>query len=81
MVDPTNSTNGGTERLLNITAAKGLLSCSITNRESTAISKCSLNVKDAEGVEWSVDDTRVVALLGPAGAVAGVARIRPRLRR
>jgi|RhiMethySRZTD1v2_1073278.scaffolds.fasta_scaffold12215_10 hypothetical protein len=63
MVSPTDSTNAGTERLLNITAAKGLLSCSITNRESTAISKCSLNVKDAEGVEWSVDDTRVVAPL------------------
>jgi hypothetical protein len=63
MVDPTSSTNGGTERLLNITAAKGLLSCSITNRESTPISKCSLNVKDAEGQVWSVDDTREVAPL------------------
>jgi hypothetical protein len=66
MVDPTNSTSADTERLLNITAAKGLLSCSITNRESTAISKCSLSVKDAEGVEWSVDDPRVIAPLETA---------------
>jgi hypothetical protein len=50
-------------RLLNITATKGLLSCSITNRESTPIRACDLYVQDAQGVRWSVDSTQVIAPL------------------
>jgi hypothetical protein len=45
---------------------KTLLSCSITNRESTAIRGCRLHVKDAEGVEWSVEGDRVIAPLETA---------------
>jgi hypothetical protein len=41
--------------LLNITATKGLLSCSITNRESSPISTCELYVQDAQGVRWTVE--------------------------
>jgi hypothetical protein len=45
----------GTNRLLNITAQKGLLSCAITNREDSPISACELYVDDAQGVRWSVE--------------------------
>ena len=51
------------ERLLNFTATKGPLSCSITNRESTAVRNCTLYVQDAEGVRWSVDYERTIAPL------------------
>jgi hypothetical protein len=50
-------------RLLNITASKGLLLCSITNREFTPIRACDLYVDDAQGVRWSVDSTKVIAPL------------------
>jgi hypothetical protein len=68
MVGPVENTatTNAKERLLNITASKGLLSCSITNRESTAIRGCRLHVRDAEGVEWSVDRDRVIAPLETA---------------
>ena len=52
-----------TEQLLNVTAAKGVVSCSITNRESTPIRACGLYVDDAEGVRWSVDSPRTIAPL------------------
>jgi hypothetical protein len=63
---PSSARNGGpvtNERLLNITAAKALLSCSITNRESSPISACELYVDDAQGQRWSVDSTKVIAPL------------------
>lgn len=44
--------------VLNITAAKGPLSVSVTNREGSALRACDLSVRDAEGTEWSVDLTR-----------------------
>lgn len=59
-----NSTQN--ERLLNITAQKGLLSCSITNRESTPIRACSLHVEDAQAVRWSVDSTKTIEPLETA---------------
>ncbi len=64
---PTNTSPQGTpERLLNITAAKGPLSCSFTNREASPIRNCDLTVRDAEGVEWSVGGTRVIQPLETA---------------
>src|SRR5688500_8267621 len=54
------------ERLLNVTAAKGPLVCSITNRESSAIQSCNLYIEDAEGVRWSVDSQRTIAPLETA---------------
>jgi hypothetical protein len=66
IVVPTDTTTPGTARLLNISAAKGVLSCSITNRESTAIRGCELHVRDAEGVEWRVEDDRVIDPLATA---------------
>jgi hypothetical protein len=66
MFGPMDNTTTGSERLLNITAAKGLLSCSITNRESSAIQGCRLHVKDAQGVEWSVEGDRGIAPLETA---------------
>ena len=56
----------GGRRLLNITAQKGLLSCSITNRESSPIRACELYVEDAQGVRWSVDSSRTIEPLETA---------------
>ena len=42
------------------------MSCSITNRESTAIRACDLYVDDTEGVRWSVDSTKTIAPLETA---------------
>lgn len=63
---PTSNQPAAKQRLLNITAAKGLLSCSITNRESTAIRGCRLYVEDAQGVQWEVVDDRSIAPLETA---------------
>lgn len=63
---PTSNRPAAKERLLNITAAKGLLSFSLTNRESTAIRNCRLYVEDAEGVQWAVKDFRDIAPLETA---------------
>lgn len=62
----TNSASRPTERLLNFTAAKGSLSCSITNRESSPIRACTLHVKDAQGVEWSTESDGPIAPLETA---------------
>ena len=54
-----------TERTLNASAAKGLLSFSLTNREDTALRACDFSVIDAQGVEWSVEGNFVL----PSGGV------------
>jgi hypothetical protein len=59
-------TSADSGRLLNITAAKGPLSCSITNRELAPIRTCELYVDDAQGVRWSVESTKVIAPLETA---------------
>jgi len=56
-------TGGGTERLLNFTAAKGPTGCAITNRESTPVRACSLEVKESDGTVWSTGDSGELAPL------------------
>lgn len=60
MTPETNTTPDGRQQRPNITAAKGALSCSFTNRESTPIRGCRMFVRDAQGVEWSVDGDRTI---------------------
>lgn len=62
---PTQSVRSSpsTERLLNFTAAKGQLGCTITNRESSAIRACTLTVKDADGTSWSTAESGELAPL------------------
>jgi hypothetical protein len=63
LLNPNGGRGSRTERLLNITAAKGPSACSFTNRESTALRACDLYVRDADGTVWSVDIDRVIAPL------------------
>jgi hypothetical protein len=58
-----NAPDAGAARLLKFTATKGPMGCSITNRESSPVRACSLEVRESDGTIWSADDSRELAPL------------------